>query len=163
MILNKIKIIKFILHKMKHNYSLLLADDDEDDCTFFKEALDELSLPVTLITVNDGVELMNHLTITDSDNLPDLLFLDLNMPRKNGHECLAEIKEIKELKELPVIIFSTSLDMEIVNTMYDKGALYYIRKPGDFSKLKQVIGNALKVTAENNFKKPEREDFILQS
>jgi CheY-like chemotaxis protein len=148
---------------MKHNYSLLLADDDEDDCAFFKEALDELSLPVTLITVNDGVELMNHLTITDSDNLPDLLFLDLNMPRKNGYECLAEIKEINELKDLPVIIFSTSLNMEIVNTMYDKGALYYIRKPGDFSKLKQVIGNALKITAENNFKKPEREDFILQS
>lgn len=146
----------------KQIYNLLLADDDEDDCTFFKEALDDLSLPVTLVTVNDGVQLMSHLAVTDSDNLPDLLFLDLNMPRKNGHECLAEIKKMDQLKSLPVIIFSTSLDSEIVNTMYDKGALYYIRKPGDFSKLKQVIGNALKVTAENNFKKPERENFILQ-
>jgi CheY-like chemotaxis protein len=145
----------------KQIYNLLLADDDEDDCTFFKEALDDLSLPVNLVTVNDGVELMNHLAVAVSD-LPDLLFLDLNMPRKNGHECLAEIKKIDQLKNLPVIIFSTSLDSEIVNKMYDKGALYYIRKPGDFSKLKQVIGNALKVTAENNFKKPERENFILQ-
>lgn len=145
----------------KQIYNLLLADDDEDDCTFFKEALDDLSLPVSLVTVNDGVELMNHLAVAVSD-LPDLLFLDLNMPRKNGYECLAEIKKMEQLKNLPVIIFSTSLDSEIVNTMYDKGALYYIRKPGDFSKLKQVIGNALKVTAENNFKKPERENFILQ-
>lgn len=146
----------------KQVYNLLLADDDEDDCIFFKEALDELSLPVTLVTVNDGVELMGFLDVNVSNNLPDVLFLDLNMPRKNGYECLTEIKAIKELKRLPVVIFSTSLDMEIVNTMYDKGALYYIRKPGDFSKLKQVIGNALKVIAENNFKKPEREDFILQ-
>ena len=145
----------------KQIYNLLLADDDEDDCTFFKEALDDLSVPVNLVTVNDGVELMNHLAVAVSD-LPDLLFLDLNMPRKNGHECLAEIKKMDQLKDLPIIIFSTSLDTEIVNTMYEKGALYYIRKPGDFSKLKQVIGNALKVTAENNFKKPERENFILQ-
>ncbi|MGO4770387.1 response regulator [Flavobacterium sp. W22_SRS_FK3] len=145
----------------KQIYNLLLADDDEDDCIFFKEALDDLSAPVTLMTVNDGVELMDHLTVAVSD-LPDLLFLDLNMPRKNGHECLTEIKKIDELKNLPVIIFSTSLDSEIVNTMYDKGALYYIRKPGDFYKLKQVIGNALKVICENNFKKPERENFILQ-
>lgn len=145
----------------KQIYNLLLADDDEDDCTFFKEALDDLSVPVNLVTVNDGVELMNHLTVEVSD-LPDLLFLDLNMPRKNGHECLAEIKKMDQLKNLPVIIFSTSLDTEIVNKMYEKGALYYIRKPGDFSKLKQVIGNALKITAENNFKKPERENFILQ-
>lgn len=145
----------------KQIYNLLLADDDEDDCTFFKEALDDLSVPVNLVTVNDGVELMNHLAVEVSD-LPDLLFLDLNMPRKNGHECLAEIKKMDQLKNLPVIIFSTSLDTEIVNKMYEKGALYFIRKPGDFSKLKQVIGNALKVTAENNFKKPERENFILQ-
>jgi CheY-like chemotaxis protein len=146
----------------KQIYNLLLADDDEDDCTFFKEALDDLSIPVTLVIVNDGVELMGFLDDKALDKLPDILFLDLNMPRKNGYECLKEIKEIEELKELPVIIFSTSLDMEIVNTMYDKGALYYIRKPGDFSKLKQVIGNALKVISENNFKKPERENFILQ-
>ncbi|WP_163400434.1 response regulator [Flavobacterium fluviatile] len=146
----------------KQIYNLLLADDDEDDCTFFKEALDDLSFPVTLVTVNDGVELMGFLDEKAINNLPDILFLDLNMPRKNGYECLTEIKEIEELKELPVIVFSTSLDMEIVNTMYDKGALYYIRKPGDFSKLKQVIANALQITSENNFKKPERENFILQ-
>lgn len=144
------------------NYNLLLADDDEDDCAFFKEALDELLLPVSLVTVNDGVQLMEALTDSLSNNLPDVLFLDLNMPRKNGYECLTEIKETEELKDLPVIIFSTSLDMEIVDLMYEKGATYYIRKPGDFSKLKKVIGNALSIASENNFKQPIREQFILQ-
>ncbi|MCI9844588.1 response regulator [Flavobacterium pectinovorum] len=146
----------------KQIYSVLLADDDDDDCIFFKEALDELSLPVKLVTVNDGVELMGFLKANISGSLPDILFLDLNMPRKNGYECLTEIKEIEEMKGLSVVIFSTSQDSEIVNLMYEKGAVFYIRKPGDFSKLKKVIGEALAKASENNFKQPAREQFILQ-
>jgi CheY-like chemotaxis protein len=146
----------------KQNYNILLADDDQDDCAFFKEALDELELPVSLVTVNDGVQLMNYLGENSSGDLPDILFLDLNMPRKNGHECLAEIKDKEEFKNLAVIIFSTSLDIDIVDLMYEKGATYYIRKPGEFSKLKKVIGNALAITSENNFKQPIRANFILQ-
>lgn len=146
----------------KQHYHILLADDDDDDCSFFKEALDELSLPVTLITVHDGVQLMDYLKAHSPNNLPDILFLDLNMPRKNGHECLKEIKEINELDTLPVIIFSTSLDTEIVDLMYKKGATHYIRKPAEFSKLKTVISNALSTTAEDNLKQPEREHFVLQ-
>ncbi|MBP1223815.1 response regulator [Flavobacterium sp. 1355] len=143
------------------NYNLLLADDDEDDCAFFKEALEELHLPVSIVTVNDGVQLMDFL-LGNLDNLPDVLFLDLNMPRKNGTECLTEIKEIEKLQKLPVIIFSTSLDVNIVDSMYEKGAMHYIRKPGDFTQLKKVIGNALAMTRENNFKQPAKKDFILQ-
>lgn len=146
----------------KQNYNLLLADDDEDDCAFFKEALDELPVSTVLTTVNDGVELMEFLSKNGASKLPDILFLDLNMPRKNGSECLTEIKQIEELKDLPVIIFSTSLDMSIVDQMYEKGAAYYIRKPGDFTKLKKVIGDALKISSENNFEQPSRDQFILQ-
>ena len=146
----------------KQHYNLLLADDDEDDCAFFQEALDELSIPVSLVVVNDGVQLMDYLASNSSANLPDMLFLDLNMPRKNGHECLKEIKEIDAFNSLPVIIFSTSLDTEIVDLMYQKGATYYIRKPGEFSKLKKVIGNALNVVSENKLKQPVREHFVLQ-
>jgi CheY-like chemotaxis protein len=144
------------------NYNLLLADDDEDDCDFFKDALNELSLSVSLEIVNDGVQLMDFLAKNGSGNLPDILFLDLNMPRKNGSECLTEIKEKDAYKELPVIIFSTSLDSKIVDLMYEKGATYYIRKPGDFSKLKKVIENAIHIASENNFKQPLREQFVLQ-
>lgn len=146
----------------QQNYNLLLADDDEDDCAFFKEALDELSFTASLVTVNDGVQLMNFLADNFATNLPDILFLDLNMPRKNGSECLTEIKEKEELKDLPVIIFSTSLDNDIVDQMFEKGATYYIRKPGEFSKLKKVIENALIIASQNNLKQPLREHFILQ-
>ena len=147
---------------MKQKYNLLLADDDEDDCDFFREALDELPVPTNLVTVNDGVQLMDFLSQNSTENLPDILFLDLNMPRKNGLECLTEIKQKEEYKDLPVIIFSTSLDRDIVDLVYEKGAVHYIRKPGEFAKLKKVIASALRIASESNFKKPVKEDFILQ-
>ena len=79
--------------KLKQMF-ILLADDDTDDCIFFKEALDELLLPTKLMTVHDGEQLM-HLLANESTELPDVLFLDLNMPRKNGFECLEEIKSLR--------------------------------------------------------------------
>jgi CheY-like chemotaxis protein len=147
------------MNTIKHN--LLLADDDTDDCIFFKEVLEELGVDTTLTVVNDGVELMRLLS-KKTNSLPDVLFLDLNMPRKNGFECLLEIKLDDKLKHLPVVIFSTSLDMQVVNLLYEKGAHYYIRKPGEFSKLKKVIQEALTVTSQTKSGQPAKEKFILQ-
>lgn len=141
--------------------TLLLADDDMDDCMFFREALEELPVSASLQTVNDGEKLMHRLT-DKSIALPDILFLDLNMPLKTGIECLSEIKSIEKLKNLPIIIFSTSLNMEVVNALFDKGANYYIRKPGDFSALKKVIHKALTITNQHNSKQSCRDQFILQ-
>ena len=107
---------------------ILLADDDIDDCIFFKEAVDELMLSTHLTIVHDGEQLMQLLT-NETNELPDVLFLDLNMPRKNGFECLSEIKLNKKLKQLPVIIFSTSFEQEVVNRLYQNVAQYFIRKP----------------------------------
>lgn len=143
-------------------HQLLLADDDTDDCVFFQEVLTELPVLTSLDTVNDGVELMDYL-LKNSETLPDLLFLDLNMPRKTGFECLIEIKANDALKHLPVIILSTSLDMKVVDSLYDMGAQYYIRKPGEFNMLKKVIQQAIMVTDPENSIQPKREDFILQT
>ena len=140
---------------------LLLADDDIDDNTFFKDALEELPVNVQLETVYDGVELMQHLTTKRS--LPDAVFLDLNMPRKNGFECLSEIKSNEQLKALLIIIFSTSFNPEVIDSLYEKGADYYIRKPGDFAKLRAVIHEAVKIAAKKSPGKPEREKFVLEA
>ena len=144
----------------KAKVNLLLADDDTDDRIFFQDALQDLSVKAALYTVEDGVELMNFLT-SEATILPDLLFLDINMPRKNGFECLSEIKTNTKLKELPVIIFSTSLDREMADKFYDNGAHYYIRKPGDFIKLKRLISDALVLATQPNSVQPPREEFIL--
>ena len=104
----------------ENQYNLLLADDDTDDCMFFREALDEPPVRVNLTTVNDGVELIRCLNCS-LELLPDLIFLNLNMPRKTGLECLMEIKENRLLNQLPAVIFSTSMDLEIVNVLYAGG------------------------------------------
>ena len=142
--------------------SLLLADDDADDCMFFKEALEELPVNSSLKTVNDGEQLMQLLT-TKPDALPDILFLDLNMPRKTGVECLSEIKRNEKLKALTVIIYSTSLNHDVVNLLYEKGAQGYIRKPGDFTMLKKVILKAITTPYQNNLEKPSKDKFVIQA
>ena len=141
---------------------LLLADDDKDDCDLFKEALDELSLPAKLAIVHDGEQLMQLLS-KQTSALPQVLFLDLNMPRKNGFECLAEIKQNDKLKDLPVIIFSTSFDYDIVTLLHTNGAHYYISKPNEYNKLKNVIHAALSAVAEKGSVKPDRDNFVLES
>lgn len=132
----------------KEKIKILLADDDKDDCFLFREALSELPLPTSLETVHDGEQLMTYLN-EHADKLPHVLFLDLNMPRKNGFECLTEIKHSDKLKDLPVIMFSTSYprdahyEQDIIKVLYNIGAQDYIRKPEDFNKLKQVIHEML--------------------
>jgi CheY-like chemotaxis protein len=140
--------------------NILLADDDIDDCIFFKEALLELLLSTHLTTVNDGEQLMQLLT-NETTVLPHVLFLDLNMPRKNGFECLTEIKLSKKLKQLPVIVFSTSFEQEVVNQLYKNGAQYFIRKPSEFSQFKNIIQLSLALITKENISQPARENFVI--
>ena len=138
---------------------ILLADDDEDDNILFQEILDELDLITQLETANDGERLMQLLN--EKELLPDILFLDLNMPRKNGFECLTEIKRAEKLKKLPVIIFSTSYETETINLLHKNGAHYYIRKPNDFTQFKKIICQVLTLTLQKDILQPTREKFVL--
>ncbi len=129
---------------------ILLADDDKDDRLFFSMALKEITIPTKLTTVVDGEKLMDYLS-ENTDQLPDVIFLDINMPRKNGIECLTEIKQNKKLKDLPLIMFSTSNSRDKIGMVFKNGADVYIHKPSDFSQLKQVISHALPIAVENMF------------
>lgn len=138
---------------------IFLADDDKDDCQFFQEALDELPLKTTCTALYDGEQLMVELN-KHKQKLPDVLFLDVNMPRKNGIDCLLEIKRDDDLKALPVIVLSTSYDIRIADTLYEAGALYYICKPPDFTQLKKIILTALECILSDQTR-PARENFLL--
>lgn len=128
--------------------NILLADDDADDCFFFEKALREISIATQLTAVNDGERLMDYLS-KNLGQLPDVLFLDLNMPRKSGFECLTEITENTMLKDIPVVMFSTSYTLDrnyeqsMIDALHRMGAQDYIRKPGDFAKLKELIHQSL--------------------
>jgi CheY-like chemotaxis protein len=142
--------------------NILLADDDVDDCIFFKKALETEQSPAHLTTVPDGEHLMRILT-NSSATLPDILFLDLNMPRKNGFECLTEIKQTERLKDLPVVVFSTSFEQEVVNRLYSNGARYFIRKPADFLQFRKIILHALLLISNEGNSYPTRENFVITS
>ena len=138
---------------------ILLADDDLDDCFFFKEALQEMPVLTEFIAVHNGEQLMQLLN--ETTKLPHILFLDLNMPRKNGFECLTEIKQNKKLNVLPVVIFSTSFEQEVVNRLYHNGAHFFIRKPSEFALFKKIILYTLTLIMLDNISKPTKENFVL--
>ena len=141
--------------------NILHADDDMDDCAFFKEALDELQLPTCHISVHDGDELMTYLG-NEKNDLPHVLFLDLNMPRKDGSECLTEIKFNERLKALTVVIFSTSMEPQLLKTLYKNGAHYYIRKPANLTKFKAIIQQTfVELIAQKNISQPNQDHFVL--
>jgi CheY-like chemotaxis protein len=143
--------------------NILHAEDDIDDCVFFKEALEELNLPTSHTVVHDGEQLMQYLE-NRTNELPHILFLDLNMPRKNGAECLSEIKFNERLKRLTIIIFSTAFDPEVVDRLYKSGAQYYIRKPSDFTQFKKLIQQAfVSLIGQENISQPSKEKFVLSS
>ena len=140
---------------------LLLADDDIDDCDFFKDAIDELSATLKLTIVNNGVELMEFL-MENPDNTPDLIFLDLNMPKKSGLECMVEIKSSDSLSHIPIIIYSTSLDQMVVNSLYQMGAHHYIQKPAEFASIKSVIQKVVTLYSNPISQLRSREHFVIQ-
>lgn len=137
---------------------VLLADDDDDDRLLFLDVLKELPTPVNLNVAANGEILMRMLDISVR---PDLLFLDLNMPLKNGFECLEEIRSDKRLNDLPVIIFSTSSQPSAIDKVYKAGAQLYIRKPNDFTQLKKVINHVLVMDWDTRAFQPPREEFVL--
>jgi response regulator RpfG family c-di-GMP phosphodiesterase len=140
---------------------ILLADDDQDDRFFFGKAIKSAVIPASLTTMENGEKLMQYLSNT-KEELPDALFLDLNMPKKNGSECLKEIKNNSKLKHLPVIIYSTSLHPEIADLLYKDGAHFYIKKT-DLVQMQILLNYILKLVENNRINRPERENFILSS
>lgn len=140
---------------------ILLADDDEDDCMFFKQAIGQLPQSSHLTTVEDGEQLMQLLT-QQTPQIPYILFLDVNMPRKNGNECLLEMKLNEKLKQIPVIMMSTSCEQDVINKLYNNGATYYICKPIEASQLKKVIQEALTLLSRENGLQPAKENFVLK-
>ena len=140
--------------------NIFLADDDEDDRLFFEEALKEVCDDAILTVAENGYELMEIL-YRPPVPMPDVIFLDLNMPKKNGFECLAEIKNNRNLKDLPIIIFTTSLQEESVKQVYSQGANYYVRKPTDYRQLKVIMRKLLAIDWLKEALQPEKERFIF--
>jgi CheY-like chemotaxis protein len=125
--------------------AILLAEDDPDDQYLINEALDENHLNARLYIVSDGEELLDYLNRRGKyqDNklwpMPNLILLDLNMPRKDGREALQEIKADPNLRHIPIVALTTSEADEDVAFSYDSGVSGYITKPVSFTGLREVM------------------------
>lgn len=128
-----------------NSITILMADDDEDDCLLVREAFTENRLLNDLRFVSDGEELMDyllqrsHYSDPATSPPPGLILLDLNMPRKNGREALKEIKADLCLRHIPVVVLTTSQEQTDILSSYHLGANSYISKPVTFDGLVRVI------------------------
>ncbi|GGX33486.1 response regulator [Aquimarina muelleri] len=139
---------------------VILVDDDEDDRLLFKDAIEEVDMNTSLLLFDNGQEFMDHITLS-GQSIPHLVFLDLNMPIKNGIECLTEIRQNNKLKDLSVAIYSTSSSEKDIEQTFIKGANIYINKPNDFIKLKKAISEVLKLNWQYHTSNLNRENFLL--
>ena len=145
---------------INNDVNIFLTDDDLDDCKFFSDALDELKINSVLTVTFNGVELMDAL-VTVVPPPPYVIFLDLNMPKKNGFECLKEIRDNEKLMNIPIVVLSTSSNRDFIEQSYKYGANYYICKPKSFSLLKKSIETVLSLDKNMLSKQPSIDKFVL--
>ena len=123
---------------------ILMADDDPDDVLLTREALEESDICYQFHTVADGAELLAYLRHEDAYSAlapprPDLILLDLNMPRVGGIAALSAIKRDPALRSLPVVVLTTSVADEDIARTYDLGAASYIAKPASLSGMMEMM------------------------
>ena len=119
-----------------------LIDDDKDDQEIFSMALEDLNHPISCFFASDGAEAIMRFN-SDPQFLPDYIFIDINMPRMNGIECLQVVKESNAIKHIPVYMISTSADPKIMAKSIDMGALDFIVKPSSVIVLTQLLAERL--------------------
>ncbi len=139
---------------------ILLVDDDQDDRNIFSDALSELKIETNLTMLEDGRELVSYLE-DPKRKLPDILFLDLNMPYKSGVECLIDIRKIERFRNLSIAIYSTSTSEKDMEDTFINGANIYIKKPNDFTKLKKVLNDVVSINWQFHTSSLNKETFLL--
>lgn len=147
---------------MQKDYILItLADDDEDDRLFFTDAFDELKINTIVNTFKNGKELLDFLEHPESV-LPNIIFLDLNMPILNGIDCLKEIKKNDKFNNIAIAIYSTSSSDQDIENTFVLGANIYIKKPSDFNTLKKVLSDVVTLNWQYHTSGLNKDNFLLR-
>jgi len=125
------------------NMVIFYTDDDRDDLDTFKDAMSEIDGNAELHTMDGGDELIHALD--NPPPKPHIVFLDLNMPGKNGFEVLQELRLSRDLRHLPIVVLSTSTDETSISQSMLLGANFYITKPSDYAQLKASVSHAINI------------------
>jgi DNA-binding NtrC family response regulator len=127
---------------MKQNMTLFIVDDDADDRKLFIEAVKELDERIECVSAINGEQALEMLK-NPVNALPDFIFLDIRMPRINGKQCLFEIKNDSRLKHIPVVMFTTSRDVEESKELNKMGAFHFISKPNNPAEIYYLVSFVL--------------------
>lgn len=139
---------------------VLLAEDDDDDFLIFSLAVDDLtSVRVELKRAENGDILMRLL----DEKHPDLLFLDLLMPCKDGRQCIREIRSNRKFDSLPIIVYSSMSDLESIEFCYREGSNLYARKPSSLSDLKTILEKIFSMDWKRMLYYPPMSQFVITS
>lgn len=140
------------IETLEDRISLLLVDDDADDRELFVNAVKEVNPNIHCFTANDGQQALDLLKTLPT--LPDLIFLDLRMPRINGRKFLTEIKQQEKLKNVPVVIYSTSREVDEAKDLKKLGAVHFVSKPSNPEEIFYLVASVLEEQLNNPEKKP---------
>ena len=145
---------------MNKKLHVLLADDDSDDSLLFTEALEQSQLPIKFSLAEDGNKLLDYL---ENEELPDVLFLDVNMPYKNGIECLTEIRAKEKFKNLPVVIYSTTNYKVNIEACFKAGANLFVVKPNSFDEIIKMVKKICSKEWTSTVSSPTPEFFLMNT
>jgi CheY-like chemotaxis protein len=126
--------------------NIVLADDDEDDRELFSEALSQLNFKIDLQTYPSCDTMVSAVLKTKKTDLPNVIFLDINMPGKTGLDCLKELKADRRCHEVPVIMFTTSSNLSDIQESRKLGADLFLNKPQDFKELVSILNKIITPT-----------------
>ncbi len=139
--------------------NILIANSDEEDSLMFAEALKDNLPSAKIVHVTDGIAALRYLK---THVQPDLVFLDLNMPFKNGINCLKDIYNLSLLPATPVIVSSTTKNMKDIKAAYEYGAAFYIIKPASFIELNEIIKRAISTLGKPRGERVDKSGFVLK-
>lgn len=144
--------------KTMGNFTIFYSDDDEDDLSIFADAVESVPKKIDLQVYNGGQKLLD--AINNPPPTPHIIFLDLNMPGKNGFDVLKEIRSSEDKKDLPIVIYSTSNEPAIISKCLDLGANRFVSKPILMSDIIKSIKDALEIDWENF--SPNHANFVYK-
>jgi CheY-like chemotaxis protein len=134
-----------------------MADDDKDDFFILKEAAEKAGEPLQVSYAANWLELWRFFLKT----LPDILFLDINMPVKDGIECLQLLRKERKYDNIPILIYSTSVSQADIDKAYQSGANYFIVKPNTIEDITNIIKRLISMSKEALLAVPAREEFVI--
>ena len=143
--------------QFEEELNVVMAEDDNDDFEILADAISKVPVKILLSRAEDGVVLMKLI----HEKIPDLLFLDIILPQRDGRDCIREIRSDKKFDGLPIIVYTSLKDLETVEFCYRWGTNIYVHKPQSYSDIAEIVRKIFSINWKKLQYYPSRSEFVL--